>query len=498
MDILDRSKFNNNEVDFLMRISRIMLEQKEPKVIVEMLDEAFSVFFSSSKMVLSVWDEPSSRLRDFEKDWVAYPDEAYDKKLLGIFKILRQQKGKFFFNDALVDLKIALEDYEKVCASISETENTIYFPLLEKDRVFGVIELSFAKLDEIKVFNTNFLSVLYLAFMHISSVLLNYILREQMQISLNFYQAMKDIAKIIESQYELTYIIPLIGEMIDRFISAHLIYIFILNKEGRYELLWPGACKDKEIMMLLQQINIQTDYIISQDNRIGVFPLISENTILGAIVAYSTTDILAKKEIEYLSQLGKQSSTTIQRANVYAEVLKHATLDALTGLNNRRQFETRLNQEISTTKRKGTPLCAIMLDVDYFKKVNDTYGHAAGDCVLKGISTIITREIREYDIAARYGGEEFFILLPQTSLEEAHFVAQRLRKAVEEADIDISAAKVNGFSSLNVTISLGVSAYNPEETAEEFYHNTDKALYEAKEHGRNKVVVFEKAVSQEL
>lgn len=139
-----------------------------------------------------------------------------------------------------------------------------------------------------------------------------------------------------------------------------------------------------------------------------------------------------------------------------------------------------------------------MLDVDYFKKVNDTYGHAAGDCVLKGISTIITREIREYDIAARYGGEEFFILLPQTSLEEAHFVAQRLRKAVEEADIDISAAKVNGFSSLNVTISLGVSAYNPEETAEEFYHNTDKALYEAKEHGRNKVVVFERAVSQEL
>jgi diguanylate cyclase (GGDEF)-like protein len=131
----------------------------------------------------------------------------------------------------------------------------------------------------------------------------------------------------------------------------------------------------------------------------------------------------------------------------------------------------------------------MMLDVDYFKKVNDTYGHAAGDCVLKDVSEIIKSEIREYDIACRYGGEEFFIILPQTNIKEASLVAQRLRKVIEESKMDIRDAGLEDISHLKVTVSVGVCAYENTMSANEVAHKADKALYEAKETGRNRVIV---------
>ena len=175
---------------------------------------------------------------------------------------------------------------------------------------------------------------------------------------------------------------------------------------------------------------MNSEYIISEDRKRGVFPLVAGKEIVGCIAAHSTIDKLSPKEIEYILQLTKQASITIERANVYAEVLKHATLDALTGLNNRRQFEVRLKQEYASATRQKHPLCAIMTDIDFFKKINDTYGHAMGDKVLKSVAHIIKEQLREYDIPSRYGGEEFCILLPQTKIEEANIVAQRLRSAV--------------------------------------------------------------------
>ena len=239
----------------------------------------------------------------------------------------------------------------------------------------------------------------------------------------------------------------------------------------------------------MKKLNINIEYAISENLRIGAFPISNGEEILGAIVAYSNIDKLMQKDIDYLLQLTRQSGMTIQRANVYAEVLKHATMDALTGLNNRRQFELRLNQETANSKRNNIPLCSMMLDVDYFKKVNDTYGHYAGDCVLKKVSNIIKKEIREYDIACRYGGEEFFIILPQTGIKEASLVAQRLRKTIEDSKIDITDAGVSGISYINVTVSIGVCKYESSMTSFEFVKKADKALYEAKTTGRNRVIV---------
>ena len=129
-----------------------------------------------------------------------------------------------------------------------------------------------------------------------------------------------------------------------------------------------------------------------------------------------------------------------------------------------------------------------MIDIDFFKKVNDTYGHASGDAVLRGVASIIKSALRESDIPSRYGGEEFAVLLPYTHIDEAKIVGERLRKAVETSPIPINDEN-SDVKSIHVTISMGLAEFNNKETGEELFERADKALYEAKESGRNRVCI---------
>ncbi len=157
-----------------------------------------------------------------------------------------------------------------------------------------------------------------------------------------------------------------------------------------------------------------------------------------------------------------------------------ATLDPLTKLFNRGKFNEVLAQEMQLAKTTSTPLCIIFLDIDFFKKVNDTYGHDAGDRVLVTLAEIISSTMRKGDFISRWGGEEFIITLQATSIEEASMVADKLRKIVSEYDFD---------TVKTVTISLGVTQYIEDEEESTFVKRVDDALYEAKESGRNKVIV---------
>lgn len=324
----------------------------------------------------------------------------------------------------------------------------------------------------------------------ISLKIQNILLSEKMQKDIDFHDTMKNIAKIIETQYELHYIIPIIGEMLDKFFPNYLSYLFLKNDNtGTNILAWPGACNDSTINEMVESIDgIKT----SADGKIHLLPLVSEGKKVGALVVKSTFGEIISKDKEYLEQLSGQIAITIHRANVYAEILKHATLDALTGFYNRHQLEERIKQEVSNAKRQHAPLCGIMTDIDYFKNVNDTYGHAVGDLVLKSIAKIIRGQLREYDIAGRYGGEEFSILLPFTKIHEAQMVAERLRKAIESKVIDIS--KINSdldVKNISVTMSLGIYEIKESDSDEDLIKKADKALYQAKNTGRNKVVVNE-------
>lgn len=166
------------------------------------------------------------------------------------------------------------------------------------------------------------------------------------------------------------------------------------------------------------------------------------------------------------------------------ELREKVRTDHLTGLYNVRHLHDALDQEIERTKRTRHPTTLIILDLDHFKSVNDTYGHVVGDQALKHIAVIIQDSIRRLDISCRYGGEEFAVILPSTSHLLAVQVAERIRQNVEHSSLT-----VNG-SELRFTVSIGLGTYTHDagKTAREFIERTDKLLYEAKISGRNRVV----------
>lgn len=470
------------KIEFLNKLSDIISQKASISTSSVSVKKLFKMYLKTQNYELIIWDDNNMLLKDFLTG-IKISDDETSSVINNTYTRLSTCDGnKFYFNEEEFDITKLSEEFYEIEKLKTDT-NTVIFPLISEGDVFGLLKLSFSE-NEI---TQNLFSVINVAAKLISGAIINHILKEQMEISLNFYKAMKDIAKIIESQYELSYIIPLIGEMIDRFMHSHLIYIF-LYRNNEYKLVWPRACKDETVKSILNKINIKNEYVISEDSKIAAFPLLNGENLFGAIVAYDNIEKLFQKDIDYLVQLTKQSELTIQRANSYAEILKYATMDALTGLNNRRQFEIRLNQELANSKRNKIPLCCMMIDVDYFKKVNDTYGHSAGDCVLKNTSKIIQEELREYDIACRFGGEEFFVILPRTKMPEAASVAQRLRKAIENTKIDLSDTGYHNTKYINITVSIGVCEYDNISDSNTLIQKTDKALYTAKESGRNKVV----------
>jgi two-component system cell cycle response regulator len=197
----------------------------------------------------------------------------------------------------------------------------------------------------------------------------------------------------------------------------------------------------------------------------SAFPIRNLNReVVGAIVA--VVDVTYR--VEYENQL-KALNQKLQSL---------AVTDGLTGLHNHRAFQDYLEEQFQTAMRNKQPLALILMDVDHFKQYNDTYGHQAGDEVLRQVAQILQTNVREGDFVARYGGEEFVVVLPRTDLESAVAVAERLRRAIESAE----------WSLRPVTGSFGVASIRPDmETRQELIEAADQALYQAKKNGRNRV-----------
>lgn len=163
------------------------------------------------------------------------------------------------------------------------------------------------------------------------------------------------------------------------------------------------------------------------------------------------------------------------------EIRLLATTDSLTGIANRREFNNQLGLEIERTKRYGTPLSLIMYDIDYFKRVNDTFGHDVGDDVLRTLTTVVKKHMRSVDIMARWGGEEFMILMLQSDVTAAANAAEKLRQ-------EITSHVFNHVGKL--TVSFGVTTYKPDDDIKTLLKRVDDALYRAKKKGRNRVEIL--------
>lgn len=189
-------------------------------------------------------------------------------------------------------------------------------------------------------------------------------------------------------------------------------------------------------------------------------------------------EIMSSDEFGFMADAFNSMAAELERSHRALEA--SATTDSLTGLLNHRSFDERLNSEYKRIARHSEPMSLIMTDIDNFKNINDTYGHLAGDIVLKKVANVLTKMIREIDIVARYGGDEFLILLLNTEEKQAIKMSERIRKAVEVMEFELDG------KGIPVTLSLGI-ATTPREGGmkDELIELADKALYYAKRNGRN-------------
>ncbi len=213
----------------------------------------------------------------------------------------------------------------------------------------------------------------------------------------------------------------------------------------------------------------------------AVFALKSKEKILGHLIYKG----VPAKDKEKFVILAHQFALAYRRIKLYKDIETMAITDDLTEVCTRRYFLERFEEEIKRAKARKTTVAFLMLDVDHFKMVNDQHGHLTGDQVLKEVGVIIKESIREIDIAGRYGGEEFCVVLPDTDLEGAKAVAERIRKAAANKPIKAYDTVIR------ITISIGLSTYPADgKVQEELIDKADWALYRAKSQGRNCVVAF--------
>ncbi len=222
-------------------------------------------------------------------------------------------------------------------------------------------------------------------------------------------------------------------------------------------------------------------------------PMILKDEAIGILMVNDTREQheFLEDEITLISAVANQTVMAVANAQLYKKVMQQAITDGMTGLYNHRFFQLRLSDEYNHAKRYGVDLSVLMMDIDFFKKFNDTYGHMAGDLVLKEIAGLVKSLVRENDIVARYGGEEFVVILPMTNQLGAEVVAERIRASVAEC---LFYGSIDN-PQVGMSVSIGVAGLNgrgpdlaPRDT---LIKQADDALYVAKARGRNQVVVYE-------
>lgn len=211
------------------------------------------------------------------------------------------------------------------------------------------------------------------------------------------------------------------------------------------------------------------------------YNLTIDDTDLGSI-AFSRKKRFIEEELAIIERLASTLVFPLRNAKLYHSALQSALKDDLTGFGNKRALDAGLHREAELAVRHKTPLSILMLDVDHFKKINDSMGHIAGDKILKDLAATIKKSARQSDLCFRFGGEEFMVILDDTDSVQAINIAERIRLSVEEYAYSYK-GKI-----IPVTISLGTATYEQNETLEAFKDRADKALYKAKGQGRNLVV----------
>ncbi|HYY56465.1 MAG TPA: sensor domain-containing diguanylate cyclase, partial [Pyrinomonadaceae bacterium] len=223
----------------------------------------------------------------------------------------------------------------------------------------------------------------------------------------------------------------------------------------------------------------QTDYV----RPLAVVPLYYQERFMGVLLVRSDdpTRVWQESELLLLRTVADQVTVAVNHARLFAQMQQQALTDGLTGCFNRRSFELQLERDMHLATRMRQSVSLILLDIDNFKRVNDTYGHEVGDVALRVLAENLREELRGVDTAARYGGEEFAVILPQAGVDGAVVVAERLRARIEQMDVP-------GVG--HITASFGIASFPLHASSRDgLVVSADRALYDAKHMGRNRVCV---------
>ena len=243
--------------------------------------------------------------------------------------------------------------------------------------------------------------------------------------------------------------------------------------------------KNSKFEVVRMILGKELDYEFSDLTSKIIIPLIFDKKLIGGICFYTRQDV-DYSSFRYFDIMISELLAIFKMKYQYTEKEFMSVLDGLTGLYNRRQFEIGLEQEFNRSKRHPSDFSLAILDIDFFKKVNDNYGHQYGDYVLKVVSDLMKQAFRKTELLYRYGGEELVMIMPETNIEGALIPVQRLRRMVEEYDFEYNGVKARVTASIGLTMN-----FQEFKSSAEIVKSADEALYRAKEEGRNRVIIHE-------
>ena len=256
------------------------------------------------------------------------------------------------------------------------------------------------------------------------------------------------------------------------------------------------ATKYGRPLLVARGHNLQADALLdlSGTNAALAVPLFVSNRVMGSLQLFREgAGRFNEEDAQLLWILSLVSENLLTREYANEGLLRFAFTDYLTGLKTRGYFEQQLELEFKRAERRRQKFALLMIDIDHFKQLNDTFGHHVGDQVLRDVASILMKDMREVDTVARYGGEEFVIILPETTESGARYVAQRLRRSVEQAKFFAGSPQ----SIQHLTISIGIAVFDTDaQFKRDLIEFADAALYAAKHSGRNQVLCYSELARQ--